>query len=148
MPARKKAIPVKSKNYEKRIVQALRKLTQSRQLLKLQDVTIPQVMCLDLLCEHGAMTLAVLASHLHISSSTMVGIVDRLEKKQFVTRTRDNVDRRSVFIDVTEEGRNFIISAPHLLHNKLHDSLQKLSEIERIQIANSLDRLILLMNNK
>jgi DNA-binding MarR family transcriptional regulator len=105
-------------------------------------------MCLDLLCEHGAMTLAVLASHLHISSSTMVGIVDRLEKKQFVTRTRDNVDRRSVFIDVTEEGRNFIISAPHLLHNKLHDSLQKLSEIERIQIANSLDRLILLMNNK
>ncbi len=101
--------------------------THSRQLLKNQDVTVPQVMCLDELCEHGVTTVAVLASRLHLSPSTMVGIIDRLEKKKFVTRTRDHVDRRSVFIDITQTGRAFIATAPHLLHNRLHDTLQQLA---------------------
>ena len=150
MSPRKNTTQAPKQQYEKRIVQALRQLTQfldkhSRQLLKNQDVTIPQVMCLDTLCEHGAMTVAILASRIHLSPSTMVGIIDRLEKKKLLSRTRDSIDRRSVFVDITEEGRNFIASAPHLLHNRLHKNLQSLTQSERIQIANSLDRLVLLM---
>ena len=147
MPTR---LAAKTSSYEKRIVQSLRRLTQyldthSRQLLKNQDVTIPQVMCIDMLCEHGAMTVATLANRLHLSASTTVGIIDRLEKKAFVTRTRDSNDRRSVFVDVTKEGRAFITSAPHLLHNRLHSKMQELTEAERIQIANALERMVMLV---
>lgn len=153
MAKRKAAGSAASASYEKRIIHALRLLTQyldthSRQLLKNQQITVPQVMCLDKLCENGAMTVAVLAAAIHLSPSTVVGILDRLEKKKFITRTRDSVDRRSVFVDITDEGRHFITSAPHLLHNRLHDNLQKLSESEQIVIANALDRLLPLMGDK
>ena len=152
MPSRSAALQG-SKSYEKRIIKALRRLTQyldthSRQLLKNQDVTIPQVMCMDMLCEQGAMTVAVLAACLHLSPSTTVGIIDRLEKKKFVSRARDSVDRRSVFVDITQQGRDFIGSAPHLLHNRLNHRLEKLGEGERMQIANALDRLVLLMDGE
>lgn len=153
MTKHKSSAPAPKVYYEKRIINALRLLTRyldthSRQLLKNQQITVPQVMCLDALRDNGAMTVAVLASAIHLSPSTMVGILDRLEKKHFITRTRDNVDRRSVFINITDEGRDFIQSSPHLLHNRLHDHLQSLTEDEQIIIANSLDRLLPLMSGK
>lgn len=142
-----------TESYEKRIVSSLRRLTQkldahSRQLLANYDITMPQIICLDMLNEKGAMTVTVLAGMIHLSPSTTVGIIDRLEKKEFVRRTRDNLDRRSVFVDITKKGRKFIITSPHLVHNKLQDSLMRLVEREQIQIANSLDLLLLLMSKK
>jgi DNA-binding MarR family transcriptional regulator len=119
--------------------------THSRQLLKNQDITVPQVMCLDELREKGALTVAVLADAIHLSPSTTVGIIDRLEKKKLVTRTRSNIDRRSVFVEITEQGRNFVIAAPHLLHNRLHSAMHHLPKEEQILIANSLDRMIQLL---
>jgi len=110
-------------------------------------VTVPQIICLEALSDKGLMTVAVLAGYVHLAPSTIVGIIDRLEAKKFVTRTRDNIDRRTVFVQITETGRNFIASSPHLLHNRLHNNLQQLAESEQIQIANSLDRLVTLMKD-
>lgn len=136
--------------YEKRIILAMRRVMQemdmhSKHLSKLYDITVPQVVCLYELFERGAMTLAVLSSRVHLSSSTLVGIMDRLEEKKFITRTRGSADRRSVFIDITEEGRKFVLKSPHLLHNRLHDSLKRLPESEQIIIANSLELLVQLL---
>src|SRR5579885_1379352 len=120
MPASRKAR--QTPDYQRRIVRALRQLTQaldahSRQLLARHDVTMPQILCLDDLNERGAMTVTVLAGSIHLSPSTTVGILDRLEKKGFVTRTRDTVDRRAVSVEITDKGREFLVATPHLLHN-------------------------------
>jgi len=138
-------------NYEKRIVRALRQLTQtleahSRQLLKGCDITVPQVMCMDELIENGAMMVSVLAAKIHVSPSTVVGIIDRLEKKGFVKRSRDAVDRRSVFVEITQEGRDFVVTTPTLLHNKLHNNLENIGEDEKVQIANALDLLVIVIS--
>jgi DNA-binding MarR family transcriptional regulator len=140
-------------NYEKRIVRALRRLTQkldahSRHLLIGYDVTMPQILCLDELNEKGVMTVTVLANAIELKPSTTVGIIDRLEKKGFVGRKRDTVDRRAVFVEITDKGREFIIKTPHLLHNRLHGKLRKLAKDEKIQIANSLELLLLFMDYK
>lgn len=139
--------------YDRRIILAMRKLmhavdTHSRKLIKLYDITVPQVTCLYELYEKGTMTVAVIAKNTHLSSSTMVGIIDRLEEKQLVKRTRDTKDRRAVFVDITEKGKEFIQSTPHLLHNMLADRLNTLSEQEQIIIANSLDMLVHLVDEK
>ncbi len=139
--------------YDKRIILAMRKLMQavdmhSRRLIKLSDITVPQVVCLYELYENGAMTIAVIAKNIHLSPSTMVGIIDRLEEKQLVKRTRDTKDRRAVFVDITGKGKEFIQSTPHLLHNTLADRLNTLSEQEQIIIANSLDMLVHLVDGK
>ena len=144
------ATSAKTDDCTKRIARAMRQMmqyldTHSRQLLKSQDITVPQVMCLDVLRESGTMTVALLANAIHLSPSTTVGIIDRLEKKKLVKRARGTVDRRSVFVEITDLGRDFVVAAPHLLHNRLKDAMQPLPKSEQIQIANSLDRLVTLI---
>lgn len=134
-------------DYTKLIIHALRKIMQSldahsRRLLKQYDMTVPQVMCLYELFEKGRMTVAVLANNIHLGASTTVGVIDRLEEKKLVKRTRGTNDRRSVFVDITAKGREFVIDTPHLLHNRLHDSLYQLSKNQRMTIANSLGSLV------
>lgn len=133
--------------YQKRIVRSLRQITQyldshSRQLLKAHDITVPQVLCLNELQEKGSMTVAILAENLLISASTLVGIVDRLEEKELVTRTRDAHDRRMIYVNITPKGRDFLVATPQLLHNRLHKALNEMEENEQIAIANSLERVV------
>lgn len=140
-------------NYEKRIILALRKIMQSidmhsKRLIKQYDITVPQVVCLYELSEKGAMTVAVLAKRAHLSASTVVGIIDRLEEKQFVKRTRDLIDRRAVFVDITDKGKTFVATAPHSLHNQLYQGITNLAESEQILIANSLEMLVYLFEEK
>jgi DNA-binding MarR family transcriptional regulator len=137
----------------KAIARAMRQLMQyldvhSRQLLKTHAVTVPQVMCLDVLRDRGTLTVAVLAEAIHLSPSTTVGIIDRLEKRKLVKRNRSNVDRRSVFVEITDAGRDFLTSAPNLLHNKLKDALRPLTRNEQTQVATSLDRLVVLLKDQ
>jgi DNA-binding MarR family transcriptional regulator len=140
-------------HYDKRIIFALRNIMQlmdmhSRRLMKQYDITVPQAVSLYELYEKGAMTLAVLARNVHLSASTMVGIVDRLEEKGFVKRTRNLEDRRAIFIDITAKGRKFVATAPYLLHNRLHESLLELAESEQVIIANALDMLVHMLSEK
>lgn len=139
--------------YHRRIVGSLRKImqqmdTHSRRLIKEYDITVPQLVCLYEIYERGAVTLAVLSRRVHLSASTLVGVIDRLEEKKLVRRSRDVVDRRAVFIDITDEGRAFVQNSPHLLHNRLYESMQGLSESEQIVIANSLEMLVLMLESK
>ncbi|MBI2792943.1 MAG: MarR family transcriptional regulator [Gammaproteobacteria bacterium] len=140
-------------NYQKRIILALRSIMQSmdshsRKLNKLFDITVPQIICLYEIFEKGAMTLSVLSKSIHLTSSTLVGIIDRLEEKKLVTRMRDVVDRRAIFIDITEKGRDFVKNVPQLMHNRLYGSLSSLSESEQIIIANSLELLVHILEEK
>ncbi len=40
-----------------------------------------------------------------LSSAATTAMIDRLERKGFVRRTRDDQDRRKVFVEMSEEGR-------------------------------------------
>lgn len=140
----------KLQNYPRRIFLALRSIMQSmdshsRKLNKLFDITVPQIVCLYEIFERGAMTISVLSKSIHLTPSTLVGVIDRLEEKKLVTRIRDVEDRRAIFIDITDKGRDFVKNVPQLMHNRLYGSLQSLSENEQILIANSLELLVHLL---
>lgn len=144
--------PIPLVPYSRRIVFALRKVMQqmdfhSRNLDKQYGITVPQLVCLYEIYEKGAMTLSVLSKRVHLSSSTLVGIIDRLEEKGLARRARDTEDRRVTFIDITEKGKNFVTTSPHLLHNRLDEHFKALSEAEQIIIANSLDLLVDMLKN-
>lgn len=115
--------------------------THSRQLLKKENITVPQVLCLDELRAKGATSVAILATRLHSSASTTVGIVDRLQERGLVKRSRDTADRRLVFVEITDKGRDFLASTPHLLHNRLHEMISSLDKTEQSTLADSLERL-------
>jgi DNA-binding MarR family transcriptional regulator len=67
------------------------------------EVTMPQGMVLHMLCEHGEMKISDLSDKVHLSKSTVSGIVDRLENHGLVERTRNLEDRRTVYVKVTKK---------------------------------------------
>lgn len=57
-----------------------------------------------LLRAHGALTPGRLAELSGLTTGTVTGVLDRLERGGFVRRERDTTDRRKVLVVPTEEG--------------------------------------------
>jgi DNA-binding MarR family transcriptional regulator len=80
-----------------------------------------------------------------VSASTITGIIDRLEKRGYVERKRDEIDRRRVLLAPTPEGFKLAYNAPSPLQGKLKQRLNELPELERATIGLSLERVVELM---
>jgi DNA-binding MarR family transcriptional regulator len=132
------------------ILESLRRIMRavdihSRQLKQKHNITAPQLVCLLTIVEKQTITVAKLAKEIHLSASTVVGILDRLKDKELISRERDDKDRRVVKVTATEKGKAFCESAPSPLQDKLGSSLIKLSELEQLTISVSLKRIVELM---
>jgi len=133
-------------NYEQRILRSLRRITRavdvySRRLNVEFGLTTPQMLCLDILSKSKDMILKDLAQSINLGESTVNGIIDRLEAKKYVTRTRSEQDRRKVYLVISPEGKNMLKKAPLPLENKVSNSLLQLPEAEQVSILSSLERI-------
>ncbi|CAM5189730.1 DNA-binding MarR family transcriptional regulator OS=Castellaniella defragrans OX=75697 GN=HNR28_000829 PE=4 SV=1 [Castellaniella defragrans] len=140
-------------SYDLRILRALRRITRavalhSRQLSACSHVTGPQLICLRTVIEHGPLTATAISREVHVSASTIVGILDRLEEKGLVVRERGRADRRIVFVSATEAGRQLARDTPSPLQQKLAESLQALPELEQATITLSLERVVGLIESR
>lgn len=123
----------------RRLMQAGEKYT--KELNKKFSVSAPQVACLLALLDNGSMSPSQIAKKIMVESSTVTGIIDRLEQKGFVTRTRISQDRRVITILLTETGRSLAENAPPPIQQKIVKGLRKIDEVERAQIIRTLYRL-------
>ena len=119
---------------------------ESKKIQRDYGVSIPQLMCLDYLgtLENYRSTQGEIARYLNLNSSTMSGIIDRLETKGFVARLPNPEDKRTIFIAITSKGSRLLESSPQLLHNKLSQKLEKLPP-EKINEIN--DALLILVKS-
>ena len=60
---------------------------------------------LDIIDRHGQMTAGELARESGLSTGAITTLLDRLERAGYVRRVRDDVDRRRVLVELTEEAR-------------------------------------------
>lgn len=146
----KKEPIISRQNYELRIVQALRRIIRSvdihsHKLATQHKITGPQLGCLMAVKENGPITSTKLAQKVYLSPSTIVGIIDRLEEKKLVQRSRDSKDRRLVHIGITTAGEQLIAAVPSLLQDTLVSALIELPDEEQISITMSLEKLVDLM---
>ena len=142
---------VEPASYEAEILQSLRQISRaldigSRQLNAGYEITSPQLVCLHSLAEPGEHTATSLSKRVHLSPSTIVGIIDRLEQKSLVVRNRDTRDRRVVYVSVTPKGRKLVSSVPGPLQKNLAAGLRGLTREQRAAIAQSLKTIANLMN--
>lgn len=134
-----------------KILKNLRKIIRavdldSKKLSSQSNLTSPQILTLEVVAAKKSMTLAEIANAVHLSSSTMVGIIDRLEAKGLVKRERSKKDRRQVFIEITAEGKKVIKKAPTPLQDVLVSSLQELSESQQKNIVKVLEQLVWMLD--
>ncbi|MEZ4650516.1 MAG: MarR family transcriptional regulator [Candidatus Eisenbacteria bacterium] len=132
---------------ELRILRSIRRVIraidlESKRLETQYEITGPQLRCLAELGGTERQTASRLARSLHLSPSTVVGILERLEQKGWVERERDSTDRRVLWTRITNSGRALLESAPSPLQEKLSQGLESLTVLERAAIALSLERLV------
>lgn len=136
--------------YRRRTLRAIRRIIRSvdiysYKLASESGITVPQLSCLLRVVDSGPLPLKKLAEEVDLSASTVVGIVDRLEKKGLVRRKRSTQDRRQVLICSTEEGAIVASESPSPMQDRLAAALDSLPELERAAIALSLERIVDLM---
>ena len=71
------------------------------------SVTASQAMVLNFLGEEDRILPRVLRQKLQITSATMTGILDRLEKLDLVERQPHPDDRRAILVCLTEQGARY-----------------------------------------
>ncbi len=83
------------------------KCASSERLVRM-GISMAQLHILYTLQGSGEMPMSRLAEVLHVSLSSATGLIDRIEERGFVERTRVPEDRRIVVIRVTDAGRRML----------------------------------------
>lgn len=123
---------------------------ESKKIQKEYGVSIPQVLCLKHLHQttNYQSTQGEIRIFLNLNSSTVSGIINRLEKKGFLARLPKLGDKRVVNIALTSAGDKLLSTMPSLLHEQLSEKLKKLTDEELIWVEESLDTLVNLLDIK
>jgi len=139
-----------NRGFEERMLLALRRIIRavdlrSRQLSTTYGITAPQLVCLMALAEREPLSVSAIARQVHLSASTVIGILDRLATKDLVVRQRDEVDRRLVYARLTDQGRQVVADHPSPLSDRLATAMDLLEEKELAGIVQALEQVVRLM---
>jgi MarR family transcriptional regulator, organic hydroperoxide resistance regulator len=129
------------------VINDLRRVFQSinqhsRNAERAAELTGPQLWALQILVLSAPMRVSELAKRMYLSPATVVGIVDRLEAKGVVTRTRSKEDRRAVELTLTEKGREVVAKAPQVAQSVLLQGLAALSDQELSVVVAGMKQLV------
>ncbi|MBI4620976.1 MAG: MarR family transcriptional regulator [Desulfobacterales bacterium] len=129
-------------NRTKEIIFSIRRLVQAselytKELNKKYQVSAAQLNCILTLYDNGPLLSSQIAKHMMVKSSTVTGVVDRLENKGLVERLRNSHDRRMITIQLTEAGKKLAENAPPPIQQRV----KNLTEVKKDQIVASLNML-------
>jgi len=132
---------------------ALRKITQSismnsKSLVKRVGLTGPQLMILQEIVHAGEVSVGEVAKAISLSQGTVTGILERMERRELVTRRRSAADRRRVLVQATAPGRALLKTAPPLMQEAFVERFNSLQDWEQNMILSSLQRLVTIMDAK
>lgn len=116
--------------YEQTISTSFRRISRSLDqyshlLTREYGLTSPQLVCLRYLSLAGEVNSSNLAKAVALSQPTVTGILDRLEARGLVTRTRNSEDRRAIILRATPEGTKLASNAPSSLPQMFSQNLSR-----------------------
>jgi DNA-binding MarR family transcriptional regulator len=150
--------PVTSKNSNRMRQQiyndmliSLRKIIQaislhSRDLHRRYGLTGPQLMILYEISNQSRISVTELAKIISLSQATVTDILNRLEKKGLVTRTRSKTDKRRIMITTTTACNHILEMAPPSLQETFITQFSNLDEWEQMMIVSAFKRVVDLMS--
>lgn len=120
----------------------------SKHVMKVCGLTVPQLVVLLAIEELGAVTVREISHHVSLSQATVTTILNRLEDRAFLKRTRNTTDKRVVNSTLTEKGRNVLLDTPPLMDGHFMQRYEQLDKQERQQILTSLQQVARLMGGE
>lgn len=145
--------PVQNSDITEEVLTTLRRIIRgvdlhSKKLVQKYGVTGPQLLILKEIERRQSIAISALANNVSLSTATVTSVLDRLEKRGYISRYKDTHDRRKVIVTATEQARHLIQQAPSLLQEDFIDSFMQLKQWEQTQILATLQRVAEMMNVK
>ena len=133
------------------VLRALRKIIRaiglnSRKNLKKYNLTGPQLLILKDLSDYGSCPVGSLAKRVSLSHATVTEIIDRLEKKGYISRVKSEKDKRKVFVVLNEKAEKILEQKPSLIQEKFVDEFSKLPDWEQSLILSNFQKVAFLMD--
>lgn len=106
-----------------------------------KGLTLPQVHALEILGTHKALRMKELAERMGVTTGTLTVLADRLEKAEMIRRKPHEKDRRSILVELTEQGQA-VFEEHDELHNQLtRDITVNLTDEEQLVLAATLEKM-------
>ena len=99
-------------------------------LLRPLNVSAAGGLVLGVLRDHGAMSPSDLGERLIVTRATVTGLLDSLERRGFVERSRNPADRRSLMVEITPDGLVVVQALRTLIHRHEQSWMSSFSEAE------------------
>ncbi|MCF8361114.1 MAG: MarR family transcriptional regulator [Prolixibacteraceae bacterium] len=117
---------------------------ESKRIQKDYGVSIPQILCLNFLHQspNFQSTQSGIKEFLNLNSSTVSGIIHRLERKGLIARLPKTGDKRVTNVVLTAVGESLLNNIPPLLHDRLSKKLENYDEDELRNIETVLNQLV------
>ncbi len=121
----------------------------SRLMLKEYGITSPQYVALKALANaEEPLSSVALSKQLKVTPANVTAIVDRLENKGYVKRTRKPHDRRTLQLELTETGAEFTSRLVDLMETKVIEQLLHLDPKDVDALLRTLEKLVNLMDQR
>lgn len=117
----------------------------SKRLSRTTGLTIPQIVLMRAIAAHPGATLGFLTSQVSLSAATVTTILDRLEERELVVRSRGSQDKRVVNVALTAAGQRLLAEAPAPLQAHFQGRFRQLPPERRDQIVDALEAVAELM---
>lgn len=126
------------------IYHQLRKIFQalsihSKQLNKRFGLTGPQLMILKAIAAQSHPTIGNLARSVCLSQATVTNILDRLEKRELIERTRSTVDKRRVLVNTTNAANEILNENPTIFQEDFTRKFDQLEEWQQKMVLTALE---------
>jgi DNA-binding MarR family transcriptional regulator len=98
--------------------------------------------CMATIVDEGPLSQQTLGDRLRVDRTTIVAVVDELERRGFVARPRNPADRRAYALEATAEGRRWVRRTSAALADAEARLLDGLEPDEREELIRLLQKLI------
>lgn len=115
---------------------------ESQRVKRQTGLTGPQIWAIRVIHEHGRINSADIAKHMFLHPATVLGIIDRLEAHGLVARSRSKDDRRIIWVELTQAGKDLVTSVPEVIHGLLSARLMGAPANELASIDEGIDFLV------
>lgn len=128
----------------RRVIRAIS--IHSRQLNKESGLTGPQLLVMQKIDQLDAPLAKQIAQEITLSAATVTTILDRLEKRDFIIRTRSKTDKRKVHLSLSEAGQQVLSSSPKPLQEHFIKRYKNLEDWEQSQLLSAVERIASMMD--
>ena len=97
---------------------------QSKKAKRKTSLTGPQLWAIKVIANTSRIRVSDLANKMYLHPATVVGILNRLETRGFIERTRTTDDRRVVHVTLTEQGQEIVRKSPEVAQGLLVTGLE------------------------